>query len=77
MSYRRKNTEFNQRLAYRRDTLLLAQLGALLDACNVIMHTQESEQEPEIVYDEVTGSELFRFEHDGREPEYDADLECE
>jgi hypothetical protein len=45
MTYKRRNRDFEQRLAIRRDTLLLAQLGVLLDACNVIMHTQ---QEPEI-----------------------------
>ena len=43
--YKRKNSEFNQRLAHRRDTLLLAQLSTLLDACNTVMHTQESDEQ--------------------------------
>jgi hypothetical protein len=75
-TYKPRNRDFEQRLATRRDTLVLAELE-LLHACILILEPQEPVRSEAIVYDEVTGSELFRFEHDGREPEYDADLECE
>ena len=41
MTYKRRNREFEQRLAHRRDELVLERLTDLLDACNTIMHTQE------------------------------------
>jgi len=57
MTYKRRNRDFEQRLATRRDEIRLSELE-LLHACILIL---ECGQEPQ----EVTGSELFRFEHDG------------